>query len=195
MGALTAHEHAQLRLDGASRLRTEWAGVTPEMFDEGMAWYAEMSEWAQGLATAHSLTFEQVAGVAATLSPRINWQLAQRATEEMLRGDQPRGPFPRQVVKARRILDGANVSDVISGQKVTAFWRNIMGDLDSATIDTWSSEQVSGLDYTADKGSKFLERKGVYETFSGSFRDVATEIGVEAAQLQAILWVKVRGRK
>ena len=179
----------QLKRQGVVRLRREWANAPIEAINIGIDWYARERAWVQRLADHHGLTLEQVAGIAAVLSPRLSWGRAKQLTEEILRGEDITGKaLGRNVRKAQEILAGLDPATVVSGPKATSFYHNLLGDLEWVTIDTRSFDQVSGRDYN-DKGAKFLERFGVYEAYAESFRRVAREVGLKPAEFQAALWV------
>ncbi|RLB68523.1 MAG: hypothetical protein DRH08_00620 [Deltaproteobacteria bacterium] len=192
--ALTTASLGQLRRQGVRRLRAEWALVTPEEQAVGVTWYDEAHVWVVRLAFKHGITTPEVAGIAATLSPRLPWHRAIAMTEAMLDGHDIRGQgLRKQVDKAQAILDGGDPYKLVSGVKVTSFFHNLMGEYSWVTIDKWAFDQVSGRDYnTGDH--HMLERRGVYETYADCFRVVAFEQGLEPAVAQAVLWISTRGK-
>jgi hypothetical protein len=72
---------------------------------------------------------------------------------------------------------------------VNAFARNIAGDLDAVTIDMWAFAAACG-----DLADKYLARAGSYETVANAYRIAAKRFGIKPAQMQAIVWVAIRGR-
>jgi hypothetical protein len=181
--------HAQLKRHGIKRLRELWAEVTEDEFDEGFYWYDRANVWVVELAVRHSLSIDQVAGIASSLSPRLPWHRAIVLTERLLNGeDISNEVLGRSARKAREILAGLDPWTVVSGPKTTSFAHNLTGDYSWVTIDTHSFQQVSGRDYN-NGGHHLLERVGMYEVYSECFRIVAREAGLEPAVFQAILWI------
>lgn len=184
---------AQLKRHGIERLRQEWAETTQVEFEVGIDWYPEAGRWVDQLAIQHGKTREQVAVIAASLSPRLPWHRAILLTEMILDGQDIRPlALGRQVRKAEQVMAGVNPFQVLSGPKVTSFGHNLLGEYDWLTIDVHSFGQVSNKDYN-DDGAHFLERVGVYEMYSDCFRFVAAENGLQGAPFQAVLWVHDRG--
>lgn len=188
-----ARSHAQLKRYGITRLRQEWADTTQVEFEVGLTWYDEAHAWCVRLAFKHGMTTEQVAVIAASLSPRLPWHRAIDLTERILDGEDISAfALGRRVRKAEQVLAGLDPWTVASGPKVTAFAHNLVGDYSWATIDKWSFDQVSGRDYNG-QGAHFLERVGIYNMYSECFETVAREASLETAVMQAILWVHTRG--
>ncbi len=186
--SLSKRSFGQLRRHAVSRLRQEWTSAPTERVSYGIDWYRREYRWVAGLASDTGYTHEQVAAVAAVLSPRTKWSRAKQLTELALYGNDITGmALGRSVRKVEMILAGVDPAQVVSGPKVTSFWHNLCGELDWVTIDTHSFAQASGRDYN-DKGAKFLERWGVYDTYADAFRQVAREVGLKPAELQAALW-------
>lgn len=191
--AIKPRSFGQLRRQGISRLREEWANTTEVEFEVGFTWYDEAHAWCVRLAFKHGMTTEQVACIAAVLSPRLPWHRAIDLTERLLDGEDISSlALGRSVRKAEQVLAGLDPWTVVSGNKETAFAHNLTGDYKWTTIDTHSFGQVSGRDYNGG-GAHFLERVGVYRMYSECFEVVARENGMEPAVLQAILWVHTRG--
>jgi len=185
---------AQLRRRGRERLEKEWLATYPSEREDGLGWYDAAGSWVKHLARMHNLTEECVAGIAATLSPRLPWSRAIKLTELMLDGEDISSlALGRQVRKAQNIRSGLDAEVVVSGMKVTAFYHNLLGEYQWVTIDKWSFDQVSGRDYNAGD-NHMLERAGVYDMYAKSFRDVGRDVGLEPAVLQAILWIHTRGK-
>ncbi len=187
---MSARSFGQLRRQGVRRLRMEWANAPWQAIAFGADWYRREREWAQDLADEHGLTLEQVAGVAAVLSPRLRWERTKALTTALVSGEDISGAtLGRNTRKAEEILAGLDPYTVVSGPKATSFFHNLLGDESYVTIDTRSFGQVSGRKDYSDKGAKFLERWGVYEMYADCFRTVAREVGMTPAEFQASLWV------
>ncbi len=191
--ALKPRSFGQLRRQGITRLRQEWADTTQVEFEVGLTWYDEAHAWVVRLAFEHGMTTDQVAVIAAVLSPRLPWHRAIDLTERLLDGEDISSlALGRSVRKAEQVLAGLDPWTVVSGNKETAFAHNLVGDYSWPTIDTHSFNQVSGREYN-DGGAHFLERAGVYNMYADAFKVVARENGLTPAVFQAILWVHQRG--
>lgn len=184
----------QLKRYGTQRLRREWANAPSQAITVGADWYPTEHAWVVRLAFKHGHTSEQVAAIAASLSPRMAWHRTKVLTELILEGHDISGmALGRPVRKAEEVLAGLDPATVVSGNKVTSFFHNLLGEYDWVTIDTHSFGQVSGRDYS-NGGAHFLERNGVYLAYTECFRTVARDVGLEPATLQSILWVAKKGR-
>lgn len=193
--ALTTASLGQMRRQGTQRLRAEWDLVTADEKAVGVTWYPEAHAWCVRLAFKHGMTTPEVAGIAATLSPRLPWHRAIALTEMMLDGqDITRQGLRKQISKAQAIMDGGDPYKLVSGVKVTSFFHNLMGEYGWVTIDKWSFDQVSGRDYNAGD-YRMLERAGVYKMYADCFREQAQQVGLEPATTQATLWIATRGRR
>jgi hypothetical protein len=142
------------------------------------------------------------AGIIAALSPMNGWTNNVRKAREVVsrRGNiavakgMPNGiGLGANVAKAIAIYKGADPLDILSGDKVTAFYRTIVdptGDIDPV-IDRHAFDIAVG-EKTNDKRRSVLSRKGVYHVFAQAYRDAAKEAGIGSAQMQAITWVAWR---
>ena len=72
----------------------------------------------------------------------------------------------------------------LSGQKVTAFQANLLGDQNAVTVDLWMM-RVFQRDNEAPTPAE-------YEDISKATRKAAKEFGVSPAQMQAALWVGIK---
>lgn len=163
-----------------------------------LGWYARAREWAGSLAVLNSLPVETVVGVVAALSPLQSWEEQLTYTPLALSafwGGQPLpGPgFGANKNKAQRILQGERPLDVLSGAKVLAFFRAIMGDTDAVVIDrhAWaiaSGPDAVGLSLT-DK--RYRETAEAYRAAAASLRVAFPALAelLTPAGVQALTWV------
>ncbi len=77
----------------------------------------------------------------------------------------------------------------MSGPKVTAFWKNILGDYDHVTVDSWAYLAAMGHRLIRDNGPTKVEHRLV----SDAYYAAADLCNVQPAHLQAIVWGIVRG--
>jgi len=99
-----------------------WDDCTNEERARGRRWYPQARETAFLISDQEHLRF--TAGVLAALSPGISWAHNVRAARALYAGRGCTGYGPN-VAKARRILRGEEPETVLSGPKVTAFYRLI----------------------------------------------------------------------
>lgn len=171
----------------SSNLLRHWLTATPEHKRLGRGWYSQARGLILSLAKKHGRSRCAVAGVVAATSPRLYWSRNVAVSEVLLAGGTPTGVFGASLNKARRILAGAKPLCVLGGQKVRAFYRALIGDPTAAVIDVWML-RASGLpDYTR------LDRGGTYERVVKALRGLAGSLRIAVADLQATLWVVVRG--
>lgn len=166
----------------------------PEAWAAGMEWYGEANRWCRRVAREKSLTPHRVAGIVAALSPNQGWENNKRETLRLI-DERRAAQFPRNVERALSILDGAQPLDVLGGQKVRSFYRNIAYLCpDAVTIDRHAASILTGVPSArfADVHKHVLERSGIYEKCADIYRNVAESRGLIAHQAQAVSWVAHR---
>ncbi len=170
-------------------LETVFARATDAHRDEGELWYQVAHEAAYDLARAYGLTIDQGAGIIAALSPRCRWEDNVLAASEVAAGEWPRRILPANVYKARRILEGEDPDDVLGGNKVRAFYANILseGTDRNVTVDTHA---VSAY-YGTPLGSMGIGNP-LYREVSEAYQDLADRHGMTPPQAQATVWVAWR---
>jgi hypothetical protein len=177
-------------------------GASAENLRWGMAWYPAAHREALSMGGGRAWHLNRNAGIIAALSPMNGWTNNVRKAREVVsrRGNiavakgMPNGiGLGANVAKAIAIYKGADPLDILSGDKVTAFYRTIVdptGDIDPV-IDRHAFDIAVG-EKTNDKRRSVLSRKGVYHVFAQAYRDAAKEAGIGSAQMQAITWVAWR---
>ncbi|HEV2122944.1 MAG TPA: hypothetical protein VGW38_09235 [Chloroflexota bacterium] len=178
-------DHDTMRANLYATLRR----ATPAELDTGEAWYDVANTFAWGLAEKHDLSPHYAAGIIAALSPGCEWErnlaLAQRMAE---RGD-CRHPYGNAIHKARAIWSGTHPEQVLGGDKVRSFYKNITTPWieGPVTIDRHAVSCLVGR-----KVEGVPQRKGYYERLADVFRDVAAELGRPAHVVQAQAWLAWR---
>lgn len=170
----------------AERLLSVFRSANRATRREGATWYADAARTARAMARQYGVSNATAAGVIAAISPRLTWKYNVRAAGMLLaRQAHVPGVFKASLAKARRILDGERPLKVLSGPKVRAFYRALMGDESAAVVDVWTA-RAAGISP---------------EQASRQYDDVATALTLAAlaarttvARLQATAWVQVRGR-
>jgi hypothetical protein len=170
-----------------TNLLRHWRSATREHRQSGAEWYRRAHQTVCALASASGHSRSTVAGVVAATSPRMHWSRNIAVSETLLAGGTPTGVFRTSLDKARRIIAGAKPLAVLGGNKVRAFYRALLGDKRAAVVDVWMVRAV-GLDPT----TKLTD--GLYARIAGALQALASKLRIAVADLQATIWVAVRGR-
>jgi hypothetical protein len=155
----------------------------------GEQWYARAKAFAADLDT----NVERAVGVIAALSPMMPWPRNQSLAREVYMGKRD-GCLSANMAKAVRILNGEAPLDVLSGEKVRAFYLNIMGiDEDSAvTIDRHAIMVALGKNLASDE-LKFTkaQNRAIADEYRAAAKILSREVGypLTPAQVQATVWV------
>jgi hypothetical protein len=169
-----------------SRLLAHWRRAPAPVKREGAEWYRRARVVAYYQAQRHSQSLATCAGVIAALSPRLSWTRNVRAADEVLAGsERPAGVFRASVRKALAILRGASPLAVLSGPKVRAFYRALMGDEGAAVVDVWVARALGWTRELTEGAYRIVERALVL---------AAARARCSVATLQATVWIAVRGR-
>ncbi len=166
------------------KLVDAWSRATDEERELGAEWYAAQRARISRMARNFDCSRACAAGVVAALSPRLRWSVNVRAAETLLSGTTPSGVFKASLRKAQRILAGEKPLKVLSGPKVRAFYRALMGDESAAVVDVWVARAVGW--------TKEIKGK-TYDRIARALAKAAEIVGVAVAKLQAVAWVVVRG--
>lgn len=155
----------------------------------GLEWYRRAYDAA---ATILPDDPTRAAGVIAALSPRCQWRTnvvwAAAVIEAAERGDATPPNVHTRAMRAQawRIANGEAALDVLGGPKVRAFFANITGDLDSVTVDVWAARAATGRTLPAVQGR-------TYALIARAYREAAALLEIPARDVQAAVWVHVRG--
>ena len=173
--------------DVASGYMAWWEAADDEAREAGFSWYGYARGFARALAKEAGVPLSVAAGVTAVLSPRVRWAQNKGAARTMLLdGQRPKGPIGTSIAKAERIIAGERPRDVVSGPKVSAFYRQIMGDNNATVIDTWMV-QAAGLP------AGYSLKPAEYEVLAEGLRIAAKCAKVPCGQFQAVVWTSIRG--
>ncbi len=157
----------------------------------GAWWYPLATDWCRFRSGLYDISLAKVAGVLAATSPRLQWDVNKRVTQQIIgnhvtnKGTFVAGVFTRSVLKANRILAGEKPTTVLTGPKTNRFYRNIMGNQDCVTIDSWAA-RVAGFD------GKSITRS--YDELESAYQLAAFQLGIPPSTLQATTWIVQRGR-
>lgn len=171
----------------ARRLVALWHAADKAVRTAGVQWYRDARATARRLARAHGCSLATAAGVIAALSPRLTWAYNVVAADLVLgAAERVPGVFRANLAKSRAIAEGARPLTVLSGPKVRAFYRALMGDTSAAVVDVWTA-RAAGVD------PEGLSPQ-LYAQVARALRMGADEVGTTTTSLQAVAWVAVRGR-
>jgi len=162
-------------------------------------WYETAGAWCRLLDADYDMPIGTAAGYVAALSPLNSWEAQLHFTEPSIAaclalikaGYRPhegiRGPgFFANRDKASRILQGELPLDVLGGDKVRAFYRNLMGDFSVVTIDrhavTVSGWTGKGLSAAGVPTSRLYARISMAFIFAGE------RLGMTGPEIQALTW-------
>jgi len=158
----------------------------------GVAWYPDALEMCNYKAYRYSLSTARVAALVAVTSPRARWSTNISAVESIL--EDSRRPLSARrahygilganAAKGARIVSEWDYNYLITGPKVTAFYRAILGDSNSVTVDAIMSRAAG---YGASVTVK------IRRTVEAATREVAHDLGLSPRDAQAAIWVAYRG--
>ena len=168
----------------------------------GAAWYP--NESAATRTVGAGLTREQCAGIVAALSPGLKWtRNVWWARELALAWREGRAESLKiptycygNVRKAIRILAGESPNEVLSGPKVTAFYRLLRDGGNSADVcvDGHAVLIAKGEDGTIrGEGSKAARvTEAQYKLVADCYRRAARTVGARPFEVQATTWLAKR---
>jgi hypothetical protein len=166
---------------------------------DGREWYRTAFRHATAIANEYNCEFEAVVGVIAALSPNVRWSTNVQAAEDLVKAyvfdvdiEAVRLPCYRaNVKKAWAIINGMPVLDVLRGNKVRAFFENIMGlnhttvCVDAHAYAVWLNQRV-----TTKSVGKISDK--LYKQISDDYIEAARQLQLEPRVLQATTWVTWR---
>lgn len=162
-------------------------------------WYDDAGAWCSLLDADFELAPGTAAGYVAALSPLNSWDVQLSHTPpsiaacvQLLKSGRRahegiRGPgFFANRDKAARILSGEAPLDVLGGDKVRSFYRNLTGDFSTVTIDR-HAVAIAGY------SGKGLSAAGVptsklYARISFAFRMAGERLEMTGPEIQALTW-------
>jgi hypothetical protein len=170
-----------------------WLDVaTAQDLATGIGWYDRARQLAEDLARETGLSVRTCAGIIAALSPRLQWATNVDAARKIARAAVAGEPQPVTAgtgsnrAKAWRIALGEDPELVLGGPKVRAFFANIMGDVESVTIDIWAARAAEG----EDNPNAPVRRR--YARLALAYCRVAERRGMHPRDVQAAVWTVYR---
>jgi hypothetical protein len=109
----------------ARNLRRWLREAGPSEWRVGLDWYANASQDIHRLGAKYGIPHGQLCGVVAVLSPMMRWERNLVEAENVITGRRSAAYGPN-VRKAAYILAGEDPEEIVSGPKVTAFYRLLL---------------------------------------------------------------------
>jgi hypothetical protein len=179
---------------------------------EGKDWYDRAYRFAvQLIATYQPLTLGQAVGVIAALSPNNKWQRNCNDAEALIKTWATNGDYSMIKVctygknKQKAIdilgldaesLDNEAIATILNGQKITSFYRSIMGDQANVCVDGHAYSVFIGERIATSQTPSIP--KSLYETIQRAYKLVADRSvdlcghHLSPVQVQAVTWVTYR---
>lgn len=178
----------------------EYRSASEQERTTGLEWYAEAFRQASDLAEINGISVSSAVGIIAVLSPRVEWHRNIALAWTVVRTGTATGVLTANLRKAQRILEGEHAENVMGGEKVTSFYRNIMSSgMDTGvTIDRHAIDVAEGKKHNDD--TRPAAGKRAYAEYSEAYRRAATILSREEgrtitpAQIQAVTWTTWRAR-
>ncbi len=166
-----------------------YATADDETRAAGIGWYPIAHQEAQLIAETFDISTSRAAAIIAVLSPLTRWQGNLEDAWNLFEYDACQHALPTNVRKARRLVAGEAIADVLGGKKVTAFWQNITDPLDPGQVttnDSWIA-RAFGINER-----EIFSTWGVYEAVSAGLALAAEQEGILPSVMQATVWLAVR---
>ena len=165
------------------------------------AWYSDAYTVAESLAARYGLTVEAAVGVIAVLSPMNSWGNNVNLAARIIAGGGSitTGGLSANIAKANRIILGESPESVVSGQKVSNFYRSILTrGAEGVTVDRHAFDIAVGVRHTDETRPGI--GKAVYalitDHYTRAARILSKEYGMELTpgMVQSVTWVAWRAR-
>ena len=178
--------------------------ATTEDVANGVEWYDRAKRYAETISKQTGVNIHTVIGVMAALSPNNKWERNVVNARDLIAGflngdgidDIKVSTYNAMKNKAWSILeqmpDHEGVIDILNGQKIVSFYRNIMGD-DTCTVDGHAKNIYYGERHGLTDDKTNVGKKE-YKTISDAYVKAGKRVRVngrslKAFEIQAITWV------
>lgn len=163
-------------------------------------WYAIANAWIVKTAQVFDTTPDVVAYVVATLSPKLRWDKNLESALAMLElqvwgyTDKRNSALGKNTAKVFAAFDGERPYTA-TGDKVSSFQRNLLGDYDAVTIDRHAiAIALYGLASIGSDSGDVKITANDYALFVHAYRIASQRLGVNPVTVQSTTWCAV-GRK
>lgn len=160
-------------------------------YQSSLDWYFILHDYAANLAERNGLTLLQTAGIISALSPMVLFSTNLRDAERFCatRSIANLATYTKQRQKALQIIGAKTENEVLKilgGAKTKAFFLNILKPETSkdVVLDTWMIKFFGFPNLTPKR----------YKEASNYISEVAREMALKPHQVQALLWVGMRGK-
>ncbi len=174
------------------QLLTSFLDVNNDHYNNGLLWYNDVNNFVNQLSHTYNVPVETAAKVVSILSPQTNWAQNKKDAINMLNafvhGKDINSfkvtTYNMNKNKAFDLLHGS--CDLLNtSPKTFAFYKNILLDCNYVTLDLWMLRLIKHhKPYLTFKQYNILQR---------CFIVAAKETNLTGYQLQAILWIYIRG--
>lgn len=161
--------------------------ATEDQKAKGKQWYPVAHDLATMLADGDT---RKGAGVIAALSANKSWSENTKIAARALGSGKATGHVKDAILKATRIMNGADPVDVLPmTMKTGNFYRCILdpSDPEPVCIDRHAHDVAVGKVFGND--DRGLSSKGRYNALADAYRAAARVLGIVPSELQAITWV------
>jgi hypothetical protein len=169
--------------------------TTATLFDmhAANAWYADAGAFAMSLCEKTGWNMEVSCSVISAFSPRVTWAHNKAKAAQYAQGITPKG-LRSHVEAADRCVEHG--FDGLRGPKTNAFARAISGDRNAVVVDVWMCRAAGLVHAKGDKAGKPKDAPTAreYRIIAEAIRDVAAAYNMDAAVMQALLWIIIRGK-
>jgi len=178
--------------DMAARIVAAYRATDERTRRDGRNWYREAQTIAAEVASALGTTAEVGAGIVAAYSAGTAWSVNVRMARATAATGEPVAHRFGGSRKVRAMLDGARPSDVVTGQKLSAFFRTIADPEATRTevvVDRHAFAVATGRAST--EAQRFISNANVVTMIAEAYRVAGTIVGERPGHLQAIVWIPV----
>jgi hypothetical protein len=159
---------------------------------EGQMWYPTALEHCKNVARDYGVSPQRVAAVLAVTSPRARWSKNMEATYSIV-ADSFVPAYMRQssygilgtnARKAGQVMTDRYYSKLVTGEKVSNFYLNILGHTQPVTVD-------SIMSYAAGYGNDVSKK--IRSEVTEACHSLADVFGMTPRDTQAAVWIAYRG--
>ena len=177
-----------------SNVAATYDRATSLELDRGAHWYDEAREHAALIGQLANVTMRHGAAAIAVLSPQLEWTvnlaeayaIAAAVADGTLPDDNTFRAFRRNVHKSWACLQpDANLAELVTGPKVTSFYRAIAGLEGGPVIDRHAVRGATGHGYAAVTAA-------TYRAVQSAYVAVARALAEDVHGLQATVWLTVK---
>ena len=165
-------------------LDSNYAATLLELGSDASDWYVKASDDIVQFADAFDIDHDTAAAVIAILSPRVQVSRNARLAAKYLLDGETDGIMEQRLKAIERYVRYGFLNGYTHGHKVYAFYRNLSGDFDHVTVDTWMSK-IYGVDF-----GKITDQQR--SEIQQDVTAIAEAAGITPAAAQAALWVGYR---